>query len=63
MSAKITLCDKLFALLSDGSWHHMREVQEAGGWRYGARLHELRKNGRMDHETVEHNGAVYYKKK
>ena len=35
----------LLTLLSDGRWHTMRQMQEAGGYRYGGRLHELRKAG------------------
>lgn len=34
--------EKLLALLSDGEWHTQREMQRAGGLRYGARVHELR---------------------
>lgn len=29
-------------LLADGQWHHMKELRAVGGWRYGARLLELR---------------------
>lgn len=29
-------------LLADGQWHHMSELRKVGGWRYGARLLELR---------------------
>lgn len=34
--------EKLHALLSDGAWHTQREMQRAGGDRYGARVHEMR---------------------
>src|SRR5688500_9299520 len=33
------------AVLADGQWHSSRELHEIGGWRYGARLDELRKAG------------------
>ncbi len=35
--------EALRALLADGQWHHMRELRDAGGWRYGARMLELRR--------------------
>ena len=35
----------LLRLLSNGRQHHMTACAEAGGWRYGARIHELRKQG------------------
>lgn len=35
--------DALRALLSDGQWHHMSELRKVAGWRYGARLLELRR--------------------
>ena len=35
----------LLALLSTGRWCHMREAQAVGGWRYGARIMELRRAG------------------
>ena len=34
---------KLRALLADYRWHDMREMQEAAGFRYGARLLELKR--------------------
>ena len=37
----------LLALLSDGRPHHMREAQAHGGWRYGARILELRREGHV----------------
>lgn len=33
----------LRALLSDCLWHTQEEMREAGGWRYGARLYEIRR--------------------
>jgi bifunctional DNA-binding transcriptional regulator/antitoxin component of YhaV-PrlF toxin-antitoxin module len=35
-------------LLSDGAWHHMSELRKAGGWRYGARLKEIRDEDRVE---------------
>lgn len=37
-----TKCARLRLLLSDGLWHGSDEVRDAGGWRYNARLLELR---------------------
>ena len=37
--------EALRRLLSDFAWHHMAELQKAAGYRYGARLHELKKEG------------------
>jgi hypothetical protein len=34
--------EALRQLLADGRWHHMSECRLAGGWRFGARLLELR---------------------
>jgi len=36
---------RLYGLLSDGAWHHHRELHDVGGWRFGGRLFELRKEG------------------
>jgi len=33
--------DRLLALLRDGAWHTMREMERHGGMRYGARLWEI----------------------
>lgn len=35
-------CERLRALLADGRWHLADELREVAGWRYGARLYELR---------------------
>jgi hypothetical protein len=35
----------LVFLFRDGQWKSMREVQQAGGWRYAARICELRRDG------------------
>ena len=45
MNKRLTHKDALFALMQDGRWHHMAEMQRVGGWRYGARLHELKNQG------------------
>jgi hypothetical protein len=36
-------CELLRELLADGRWHTMDELREVAGWRYGARLYELRR--------------------
>lgn len=51
MSKRTTHKALLLALLSDGKVHHMRECAAAGGWRYGARVFELRKEG-YEIETI-----------
>lgn len=43
--------EALRALLADGAWHHMQELRAVGGWRYGARLLELRRALGL---TIEH---------
>lgn len=48
----------LLALLSDCRWHGMRECLEVGGYRYGARIFSLRKEG-FDIETRHVFGDVY----
>lgn len=37
--------DRLLALLSDGKVHPMGELLKVGGFRYGGRLFDLRKEG------------------
>lgn len=39
--------DRLLRLLSDGRWHHMREMEKHGGMRFGARKFELVKQGHI----------------
>lgn len=51
MEKRTTHKAALLSLLSDGAVHHMQECQKAGGWRYGGRIHELRKFGH-DIETI-----------
>lgn len=48
----------LLELLLDGRWHGMREVQNAGGWRYSARICEMRKAG-YEIETRNVFGDVF----
>jgi hypothetical protein len=36
-------CARLRALLADGRWHLAAELREVAGWRYGARLYEVRR--------------------
>jgi len=37
----------LLALLSDHRPHHMRQLLDVAGFRYGGRLHELRREGHV----------------
>lgn len=41
--ARETACARLRELLADGRWHSALELVEAGGLRYGGRLHEIRR--------------------
>lgn len=43
LAARETACARLRALLADGAWHSALELVEAGGLRYGGRLHEIRR--------------------
>lgn len=52
--AAITKRSALRALLADGAWHHMSELRAVGGWRYGARLLELRQEESL---VIEHRSA------
>jgi len=63
MAVKLTRCEALRRLLADGRWHHMRELQEAGGYRYGARLWSNRQRG-FDHEVKRDpkTGAYLYRR-
>ena len=40
-----TARQRLYKLLKDYRWHGMASLLAAAGYRYGARLHELRKMG------------------
>lgn len=44
----------LRTLLADGAWHHMSELRRVGGWRYGARLLEIR----QEHGVTIENRAI-----
>lgn len=46
--------EALRALLADGQWHHMSELRAVGGWRYGARLLEIR----QEHGVTIENRAI-----
>lgn len=51
--------DALLDLLSDGKWHKMDELAEVAGYRYSARIHELRKKGaKIEKQTL--GGDVYW---
>lgn len=41
-----TASDRLHALMGDGQWHHMRELNRIT-FRYGARFHEWKEQGEM----------------
>lgn len=60
-----TKCAALRKLLSDGRWHSMQEMQDAGGFRYGGRVEEIRKGKDglppLDIETRGHGNAFEYR--
>lgn len=45
--------DSLLALLGDGREHGMAECLQTAGFRYGARIFELRRQG-YEIETIQH---------
>ena len=47
------------ALLSDGGWHGMDEMERAGGMRYGARIYELRHHDGLCIEARRIEAGVY----
>jgi len=47
------------ALLSDGRWHSMAEMERVGGMRYGARLFELRHHDKLRIEARRIKAGVY----
>ena len=51
MTKRTSHRDALLDLLADHRQHHMAELMRVGGYRYGGRLHELRKDG-YDIETI-----------
>jgi len=49
-----TQCDRLLIILSDFEWHRTTELHDLVGWRYGARLWDLRQQGcRMEKRPTE----------
>lgn len=42
---RLTQRQGLIFLLRDGKWHGVKELRAAAGWRYSARLHELKQAG------------------
>ena len=50
--------DALLELLSDNREHSMEECQRVGGWRYGARIHEMRRKG-MIIDTIQKGVDVF----
>ncbi len=51
---------RLLELMLDGKWHHMRDMERAGGMRYGGRLFELHKDGwQYEKRTVGPNEWEY----
>ena len=50
---------RIRALLADGRWHSMAEMERAGGMRYGARLFELRHRDRLCIEARRIEAGVY----
>jgi hypothetical protein len=59
----VTQIEAMIKLLSDGQWHHMRDLH-AIAWRYSSVLHVMKKRG-MDHERREDRdtGAQWYRLK
>lgn len=51
--------DAILALLSDGQWHHVRELHDVGGFRYSARVHELRAMG-YEIQKVTLGDSIYH---
>jgi hypothetical protein len=63
----VTRTARLRKLLADGQWHNALAMMEAGGMRYGARVHEIRRGEdgrpawRVDMEYDKDTGAVRYR--
>lgn len=56
-------CAGLRSLLSDSRWHSMDELRNVAGWRYGARLLEVRRGhdgGRPVEVEKERRGDVFW---
>ena len=56
----MTKTERLFALLKTGRWVSMRACLEAAGFRYGARIYELRRSGCVI-EVKKKGGAYFYR--
>lgn len=55
MAKRKSKCNAALELLSDGRWHSARELTECSGWRYSARLHDLKKQGYViERQTLDH---------
>lgn len=50
----------IFRVLQDHAPHHIRELTEKGGNRFGGRIHELRKYGRPDIRTIFDDDGTWY---
>ena len=59
MATRASHRNSIRALLSDGRWHSMAEMERAGGMRYGARLFELRHHDKLCIEARRIKAGVY----
>ncbi len=59
MATRASHRNSIRALLSDGRWHSMAEMERAGGMRYGARLFELRHKDRLCIEVHRIEAGAY----
>ena len=59
MATRASHRNSIRALLSDGRWHSMAEMERAGGMRYGARLFELRHKDRLCIEARRIEAGAY----
>lgn len=51
---------RVLNLLKDCAWHTWQELEEVGGNRYGARLHELQAEGYViERRGTKHEGLSY----
>jgi len=53
--------ERLLRLMSDGRWHSMAALASAAGWRYGARLYDLKRDHGLEHETRKRGGRWEYR--
>jgi hypothetical protein len=58
MRRRKTKAGGLRELLADGRWHMQQECQDAGGFRYGARIFDMRKKG-VPIETEDLGGGAF----